>query len=122
MGRVAKKSGALFPVFFVVVPVALAMIVTVLVHLWAIILVGLLVWALAVSTREPKPRPQPQRRPAPQLPPPDYLRRWSVSRQQAVRYDHGEWEAAFAWFERDAVARPAAKPHGSSMAAPVSGG
>lgn len=76
------------------------------------------------TLRVPFPQPQPQ------PPAPDYLRKWSTAHRRRVVHEHADWQRLFdgqrdlSWsvLAREELARRAGGLHGSSTAAPGSGG
>jgi len=85
----------------------------------------------AVKGKPPvRAEPVPMSAPQPQPPAPDYLRKWNTKHRRDVVYEHAEWQRRFdgqkdlRWsvLAREELARRAGGLHGSSTAAPDTGG
>ena len=76
----------------------------------------------AVKGKPPvRAEPVPMSVPQPQPPAPDYLRKWTLSRKLSEQSEMRRWQAEFAGIQLQ-LARRAGGLHGSSTAAPDTGG
>ena len=84
-------------------------IVGLIAYFWPLFLTGAIIWLLVVVCRRILASASQAKVAVPAAPDPSphYLRRWGPPRREAVRHEHGEWEEAYAAFERDVVARQA---------------